>query len=645
MYDFATPDVLTEDEYDEISRITLNRFRTSVLWQGSESVGGKSLRTVMQECYNQYNGILSREDKEAAESLGVNAYVNITAMKANVVRAFLGESIIQADSLPWTIAPTPIPTLSEGNKMQALEMVKEHLFDRGFDGDLIGLIRDVKESIRSKELEIAKTASENMERLMFDQATEGDWNLAMASGLTEFCVYPFAVLHGPIPVRAPRLAWAGDRPRVKYETFYKFDAPSVWDFWYTPDSTTAQNGSGVFLRQRWTRQRLYDAMKMKSYNAEVISELLDKIESSNKNYNFFWLSANPDQPDSKLILWMTGSTTIDVLVHYGYFSGRELAKHGITDLDDHQMYNATVTVIKNKAIQVLVERNPTLNVRPIYTASFYKTRDRIPCYGIAQMIRDVERCYLATLRYMMRNGANSVEPITEMLVSRVAKFLSEDDMGSVTPGQVFLADEAMAGNNNPALRFYSVPNNQATYLRVMEYFLELAHYVSNIPAALHGTAVGTGAMRTFRGAAMLQGNALKSIQEAVGNLDHGWFGPCGRLMFNYNMLYEKDESIKGDCQVVSQGVQGMVARELNRNNAMELIQLLGAVGNQIDNAPDIWAWALNTLFEVMDVPKELRLKGGRQFATPGVPETMGAPGVVPAETPAPPAEAVATGGM
>lgn len=621
MYDYATDEKLTEDVAEELAKTTLHRFRSAVLWQGSEMVGGKSLKTVMRECYDQYNGILSCRDREVAEALGVDAYVNMTASKVNVTRAFLGESVLQEDRIPWTISPTPNPILSDNAKIEALELVKAELFENGYNGDLIELAREIKDRVRTKEIRLAELASTNMERLITDQCLEGNWVGALGSGLTEFCYYPFAVLHGPIPVRRPRLTWVGNNIRVKHQTFYHFECPSVWDFWYTPDSSDAQNGTGVFLRQRWTRQRLFDAMKMKSYYADNIQKVLEEIEKADADYRHFWLSANnPDQPGDRLTMWLSGSKTVDVLVHYGFFSGRELMRNGFTGLDDFQSYNCTVTLIRNRVIQVLVEKNPTLNVRPIYTASFYKTRDRIPCFGIAQMIRDVERCWHATLRWAMRNGANSIEPITELTFSRVAKFLAEEDLGTVAPGQMFLSEESMVGGNAPALRFHDIPSNMNSYLSALQYFEQLAHYVTDIPAQLHGTAVGSGALRTFRGMAALQQNALKSIQAAVDNLDRGWFKPCGELMFNYNMLYEDDDSIKGDCQIQSQGAKGMVQRELDRNNAMETLQLLGPIAGQMDPAlvQETMAWSLNTIFDAMRLPQELRMRAGQPMsASPG----------------------------
>jgi len=161
-------------------------------------------------------------------------------------------------------------------------------------------------------------------------------------------------------------------------------------------------------------------------------------------------------------------------------------------------------------------------------------------------------------------------------------------------------------NQSPAMRFYSVPSVLGEYRSLLDNYMELAHYVTNIPAALHGTAVGSGANRTFRGAAMLQGNAIKAIQAAVGNIDQGIFSPCGELLFNYNMLYEDDPDIKGDCRIQAQGVQGLLAREMNRNNAMELLQLVGAAGAQLgEAAPRLFVWSLNQLLTAMEVPDDL----------------------------------------
>lgn len=627
VYNYARTIDVPERSLDPIAHITIQRFNEAVRWQETERVGDKSLRQVLRECYDQFNGNLSPVDSQIAEEIGVSAYVNLTAMKSGLVQSYLLETLVQGGKLPWTVQPTPIPQLSESGEYEVLTQIQNEVFNNGFNGDLRELVRQLKTTVMRKEYEAAKQAADNMEKLMTDQCIEGGWNNAMYGFATDFTVYPFAVLQGPVPVRKPRLQWVGDRLTTKLETFYEFRSVSPWDFWYSPDSPDTQRGTGVFVRQRWTRQKLLEAAKMPSYIRSNIIKVLKDTESY--NYNFKWLSENPDQPDDQLAMWANCSATVDVLIHYGFFSGRELRDYGITNVEDYDFYNATVTVINGHTIQVVIPTNPNLNLRPIYTASFYKTHDRIPSFSIPQRIRDVERCYLTVLRYMILNSSNASGPITEADYTRLSKYMTDEDIAKLIPNTVYLADSSI-GTNNPALRFYSIPSVMPQYLQILEYFMALVDRVSNVPAALHGTAQGSGVNRTFRGAAMLQGNAVKAIQAAVANIDQFVFEPLGQQLYNYNMLYSSDESVKGDCKVLAQGATGLLQREIDRQNSYEILQLTASAGQQLSAMPNgmaIMAWALNNVLGNMGVPKE--------FLTNPSPAGAGSPGPTGAGMPVP----------
>lgn len=636
VYNYARTIDVPERSLDPIAHITIQRFNEAVRWQETERVGDKSLRQVLRECYDQFNGNLSPVDSQIAEEIGVAAYVNLTAMKSGLVQSYLLETLVQGGKLPWTVQPTPIPQLSESGEYEVLTQVEDEVFNNGFNGDLRELVKQLKTTVMRKEYEAAKQAADNMEKLMTDQCIEGGWNNAMYGFATDFTVYPFAVLQGPVPVRKPRLQWVGDRLTTKLETFYEFRSVSPWDFWYSPDSPDTQRGTGVFVRQRWTRQKLLEAAKLPSYIRSNIIKVLKDTESY--NYNFKWLSENPDQPDDQLAMWANCSATVDVLIHYGFFSGRELRDYGITNVEDYDFYNATVTVINGHTIQVVIPTNPNLNLRPIYTASFYKTHDRIPSFSIPQRIRDVERCYLTVLRYMILNSSNASGPITEADYTRLSKYMTDEDIAKLIPNTVYLADSSI-GTNNPALRFYSIPSVMPQYLQILEYFMALVDRVSNVPAALHGTAQGSGVNRTFRGAAMLQGNAVKAIQAAVANIDQFVFEPLGQQLYNYNMLYSSDESVKGDCKVLAQGATGLLQREIDRQNSYEILQLTASAGQQLSAMPNgmaIMAWALNNVLGNMGVPKE--------FLTNPSPAGAGSPGPTGAGMPVPDTGAMNTAG-
>lgn len=638
IYNYGGIIEIPEKSLDKIAHITLSRFNESVRYQSMEMIGGMSLREAMRNCYDQYNGILSPRDREIADAIGVDAYVNLTARKCGIVHSFLMESLVTANTLPWTVEPTPIPDLAAADETAALSELEQEILN-GYSGDLRALASEIKTAYVGKAFERAKIIAANMEKLITDQCMEGGWNRAMPAFLSDFTVYPFAVLQGPVPVRRTRLSWSGESVRPKSEIYYEFNSVSPWDFWYTPDSPDTQRGTGVFIRQRWTRRQLLDAISIPSYLPKNIKKVLE--DAVRDNFIFRWLSENPEQPSNWRSTWHDCSATVDVLIHYGIFSGSELRDYGVKVDDDHEFYNATVTVCGKHTIQVAVNPNPSVHARPVFTASFYKTQDRIPAFSIPQRIRDAERCYQIALRHLISNAAQASAPITEVNYSRIAKYMNDEDIGSIVPGTVYLSDSEI-GDASPAFKFYSVPSVMPQYMQIMSYFMNLVDEVSNIPAALHGTAQGSGANRTFRGAAMLQGNAVKAIQAAVSNIDQTVFGPMGELLYNYNMVYSKDPAVKGDCKVLARGSSGLLQREIDRQNSFEILQMVSSAGQQLAALPQgqkIITWALSNVLRQMDVPEEL-LRGVADtppaptgLDATGNPEAqMGAPAAAPAES-------------
>ena len=627
IYDYASEIEVPNDARDKLATVVARRFNDAVRWQSQERVGGVPLRMVLRQCYDQYHGILSPTEQKIIDDIGVDAHVNLSAMKAGVVQSYLAESLIQARQLPWTIQPTPVPDLSDSGELMVAQSVQQSV-EQGFRGDLRSLVYSLKSEAARKELEHAQDIADNMMKLITDQCAEGGWNRAMFGFINNFCVYPYAVLAGPIPTRRVRMQWSGETLRPKYETFYEFKSISPWDFWWSPDSPDTQRGTGIFIRQRWTRQQLLDAAKMTSYIGENIIKVLD--DANRNDFRYHWISNNPEQTDSQVLSWRDNDTTIDILIHWGYFSGRELSKYGVPGLEDNEFYNAMVTMCGRHIIQVLVEKNPTLNRRPVFTASFYTTQDRIPGESIPQRLRDVERCYETCLRYLISNAYYGSAPITEADYNRVSKYMSDEDIGRIIPGSMYFSDPEL-GNATPAFKYYSLPNNMAAFQNALIYFMDLADRVTNIPAALHGTAQGSGANRTFRGAAMLQSNAVKAIQSAVFNIDEFVYKPLGELLYNYNMVYSKDQTVKGDCKIMARGVTALLQKETDRQNSYEILQMVASAGQQLAALPNgakIVQWALKNVFENMGVPKELLKDEGVQGQNQA---GQGIPGSIPGQ--------------
>lgn len=595
---------------DPLADEVLHRFNGAVGWQTAEKVNGKPLRHVLLECWEQQNGLLSVEDAQRAKAVGVNAIINLTALKTGIAVAYLNEAMTSGSAeLPWVIKPTPRPDISQDARQEILAAVKMQLFNNGFtDGiAMVEAIKQLKRLIARQEQEKAEKSAEEMTLLFQDQCAEGGFSRALSDFIQYFPVYPFAVFAGPIPVKAPRLVWGTRKPRMSSEVFPQFRAISPFDFAYTPDSPDTQRGTAVFTRTLWTRKQLIDAAKLPTF---ITANVLDVLKNADEGsaFDLDWLTHSPDAPAHGYInLWSSNVHPIEVLTHYGIFSGRELQSYGFTGLELSDYYNTEIVMAGYRVIQVKVMSDPKLQTRPIYTASFYKTGgDRIAGDGIAQRLRDIERAYMTCLRYLIRNAANASAPVCEADYKRVTKYMNEEELKHIVPGTMYLTDAGPL--NSPALKFFSIPSNMGDYTKLMELFMQLADRITNIPAQLHGEAVGSGAMRTFRGMSLLQGSATKAFHAAVENISEGVFEPLGERLYNLNMLYSSDISVKGDTQVIVKGAAGILQAELDRQNAAELLQIVGAVGAQLGGMVNIGpaiSYAIIKLLGTYNLPDDV----------------------------------------
>lgn len=596
---------------DPLADVIIDRFNGAIAWQSAEMVNGKSLKTVLEQCWEQQNGLLSKADSERAEALGVDAVINITALKCSIANAYLTDALASGSTaLPWLILPTPRPELSPRGRDEALQVMKMAMQDPNIQLDADGLVifaKEIKKAMLKKDKEIADKAANAMTSLIEDQCAEGGFYTALNDFLQYFPVYPFAVMAGPFITAAPRLVWGRNKPRLQTEVFPVFRAISPFDFVYSSDSPDTQRGTCVFTRTLWTRKQLLDAVKSQGYIKDNVMQVLEEADT-NTFFNLSWLSHEPDRVDRALGSWSSNVAPLEILTHYGVMSGRELSKYGFNDLVDYEFYNAEIVMAGYKVIRVHVNKDPKLQHRPIHTASFYRTGgDRIAGDGIAQRLRDVERAYLACLRYLMRNAHFASAPLCEADYRRITKYMGEDDIGKVVPGLMYLVD-GDNGSNKPVINFTSIPANLPAYAQLLEMFMQLADRVTNIPAALHGEAVGSGAMRTFRGMSMLQGNATKALHAAVNNIANGVFTNIGDYMYNMNMLFANDPDIQGDSQIITKGAEGLLQKEVEKQTSMELLQLIGAVGAQLQgiaNVAPLVEWSIKRLVSSMGVPDEV----------------------------------------
>jgi hypothetical protein len=114
---------------------------------------------------------------------------------------------------------------------------------------------------------------------------------------------------------------------------------------------------------------------------------------------------------------------------------------------------------------------------------------------------------------------------------------------------------------------------------VYERFSRIADEVSAVPAYTYGDTDIGGAGKTASGLSMLISQASKGIKHVIAGLDQHIIEPAVWMVFAYNMLYNPDETIKGDIEIKARGAVSLIAKEQQQVRRNEF---LNATNNQLD---------------------------------------------------------------
>lgn len=584
---------------DKLAFMVKSDFDVAQRHRNVHKFGSGTANEILQNCHDQYYGELPCKIKEV---FGDMPAFNLTQLKVSALDAWINDLLFGSGGTPFTIEPTPVPELNEEMEEEILGRVKEVLFSDHLEivpqtrEDLEKLVRKEKKAVREATIEAAKKACSLMETEMWDQCVDGGYIDAMMKFLKDLCIYPYAVLEGPVPEIRTQNVWSGKSIKAKNEVVYAVNHVSPFDFFWSPDSTNAQDGSYVIVRKRYSRQQLFKMAKLDSYIKQNVLNALEYFSEKTTNIN--WLANNPENQNA--IPW-DGRQSLEVLKYYGAVRGDVLKEYGMTDLDDKEYYECVIHTLGHFTLKVVINPNPNANMRPIYVTSYEKTGYGIMGLGIAQKIRDVERAFHSCLRGMIKNMEYSSGPIGEVDFARIQQWISDDQVGDVEPYTVMPVDPDPVGGGRPAYMFHNFPNNTASLSNVCQWFISLADVITQIPASIHGQPVGTGANRTFRGMSMLYGNALKGVQRGITNIDRDVVAPFATALYMLNLKFNPKDEIKGDAKVVARGASGLMEKELKKNDMLEAAQIVASLAQTGRVQPETIDMAVKRVLTALDL--------------------------------------------
>lgn len=531
-----------------------------------------------------------------ATSLPTDIFTPLTVTKCRAALSQLNELFNSAVDKPWVVQATPMPEVPEFVAQEAWTgIVKDFMQIVAVTGQVPTpeqmeryAFSRMDEVVR-KEVEWAKIRAERMDRKVFDQMTEGGWVDAFSEYCMNLVVYGTGIIRGPVPrvmlrsrVKSGRLG--GYKYELEPREILSYEAISPWDCYPSKGAKKITDGH-LCIRTRFTAKDLSQFASGKPSGAHEDGEwFADTVEALLARYPEGGVKVETQTYDlARSLLENDGPSdmsrcTMEGIEFYGDVRGSMLMQLGILKTQDGDAIDAVryyeVDAISIADFVVYCKIiNPCIG-RPLSKGVFYPEPGSWWGGCIAERLNCTQRLVNAALRNLVNNMAMASGPM--VFVKDAGRLVDKGpDALKIQPWKVLKFNMGGYGQTDIPIGTLNFESRLVELLRLFEAAKTWADDDSGIPAYVYGNNAGTGgALRTSSGLAMMTEAANKVMKAVMVDTDRMVVRDVVLRTVNYNMVYDTDLSIKGDCQVNPAGSIGIVLREAESNRRKQMMQLL-----------------------------------------------------------------------
>jgi len=520
---------------------------------------------------------------------GSEEYARISANKCRVVEAWLRDVFLGQTEKPWTLNATPKPDfppdVEDGVRQQVGMEVAAIYAQTGQMPDptmvrsaLAHQLDMFEERLRDE----ARKATGRMERKMEDQLVQGGFLTALAEFIADLVTYPSAILKGPVLRRSKTLTWKNTAegamaPEVTDTIAPEFERVDPFRAYPAPGAVHPQNGFFI-EHQTFSYHDLYELIGAPGFNEEAIRAVLAECDNGGFSDWLGFLTEKEDSDTDAVPRSLRRKVfNIDCIEYHGPVKGSDLLEWGMDEgVDDPAAtYESCVWLIGSWVIKAQLNYDP-LGQRPYYKASYEELPGDFWGFGIPDVLDDMEGIACAAVRSLVNNMAMASGPQVAVNVDRLAE---GEEITNLHPWRIWQVQDSQFGSSAPAIDFFQPNTNVRELLEVLEKAYQMADDFSLVPRYMAGSDKVGGAGRTASGLSMLMDAANKGLKGVVSNIDSVLKRLLEKL-YAHNMMYEQDETMKGDAQVVARGAISLMQLESLQLRRNEFLQV---TANPIDS--------------------------------------------------------------
>lgn len=588
---------LDEKDKDEIAWAVLDRYRRARDYRRSYILHqGCSVNKILRRSRSQYDREYTPEDAARMEDgfgFCPTRYYGVCQQKVEATYNWKFDLVINSLDSMFTVNPTPHPEIDLESKERIRQGVRRELSNMMMQAGIVdpnnlldekGKLDDRVQSLletqaqalkkveQSRIVSAAAAAAKRVHVRMRDLLVEGGFRSAYTNFTFDQILYGRGVMRYPVMLTKPvRYHTAGGGIGKRWEARPYFKHVNVFNFYPVDDSDDLQTNSGNTERTSITKAQLIDLARnpKTGYDAKTIKEVVEDYEYKNRN----WLEPFDDDDDNNGIWWGLDEP-IDMLIHEGFFTGRELSEYGINGVDKNDYVDARVEVVGGRAVKVQLINPKKGEGRTYYQAPFTKTGDGLyDALGLGAKLWDTEQRINSLMHMFEHNIDWATRPA--MLRNRAA-FDNPNDAALLVPGGQYDVEErfGVTGSMPDAARYVNkVPGQYHLIMTQIGALLQQADNDSGIPAFAYGTGQDMGKSSLGEYTQRVSGS-LRTVKALAMHEDFFFIEPCFTQMFDD--LLDEDEELRvgADIKVVVRGMTGLLSEDAKEKRQNEVLPLI-----------------------------------------------------------------------
>ena len=488
-------------------------------------------------------------------------FIGMTRQKTNAAEARLADILLPTDDRNWGIQPTPDPQLMGMSKDNKAAMDQQGQPVMGEDGQP-ARVRDVVKAV----LEMANKKAVAMQTEIEDQLVECNYNGELRKMIHDAAVLGTGVVKGPIVTNRTRKAWQPITDNTGQTVHqveivqeispasFRVDPRNVW-----PDpgcGESVHNGKGIYEREQITAKQIRDLAKQPGF---LKAQLRKVLEEGPKQSATLRELTDEDQRDMTRL-------TYEMWTYWGEVDHDDLEASGVDvgEKDELRSVSACVVMINNTVVKAFL--NPLEGGDIPY--DFYvweKVAGTIWGYGIPYLMRSQQKVLNAAWRQMMDNAGVSSGP---QIVIKPGAIQPADKQWQLSARKIWYATDDI-DDVRKAFSTFEFNSHQAELAGIIKMATELADAETGVPTIMQGEK--GAAPDTVGGMQMLMNSANVVLRRLVKQFDDMITKPHIRRYYDYNMMYNEDEEIKGDFTIDARGSSALVVRDIQNQSFLNLL--------------------------------------------------------------------------